>query len=583
MKKNFQNLTIGLVIALSTANLNVQACTNFMVTKGASKDGSTMVTYAADAHTFYGELYYRPAAIHPPGAMMDVINWEDGKKLGSIRQVERTYSVVGNINEHQLAISETTFGGRSELEDTTGIMDYGSLIYITLQRAKNAREAIQVMHQLMSEYGYYSSGESLSICDPNEIWYMELIGKGQRILDARGNVDNRKWSKGAVWVALRVPDGYISGHANQARITTFPIADGRTSLTSRDIAKLTTTPTVECIYSHDVVSYATELNLFKGKHEEFSFTDIYAPLDFGAARFCEARVWSGFMKANRIEMAKYEDYARGENLKNRMPLWIKADRLLGLQDVFDMMRDHYQGTSMDMTKDVGAGPFELPYRWRPMRWDLDGQKFIHERAISTQQTAFSFVAQCKSWMPNPVGGVLWFGVDDTYSTCYVPIYCGINEIPNCFKEGNGDMLTYSPTSAFWLFNLVSNFAYLRYKDMIVDIQKVQRELESGFIQRVAENDRAWERETDHALLVREATRFSVAQSQFMFNRWKRLQEFLLVKYIDGNIKKEKDGKFENNGISPKLPANPLHPRYPDWFYQEIVIKAGDNLKYIEHK
>jgi len=575
MKKLFPHLTIGLTVALTTANLNVQACTNFLITKGATKDGSTMISYSADSHTLYGELYYRPAATYPAGTMVDVYEWDTGKKLGAIRQAQQTYSVIGNINEHQLAIGETTFTGLDELQDTTGIVDYGTLIYFTLQRAKTAREAIQIMHQLVTEYGYYSTGESFSICDPNEVWIMELIGKGKKVVDAKGNVDTKKSSKGAVWVALRIPDGYISGHANQARITTFPIANGKTSITSKDIAKLTTTPTIECVYAQDVVSYATDLGLFKGKHDEFSFSDIYNPLTFSGARACEARVWSGFMKANKIETAKYESYARGENFKNRMPLWIKADRLLTLQDVMDFMRDHYQGTSMDMTKDPGAGPFDCPYRWRPMSWELNGQKYLHERAISTQQTGFSFIAQCKSWMPNPVGGIIWFGVDDTYSTCYAPIYCGVNEIPNCFKEGNGNMITYSPTSAFWLFNAVTNFAYLRYKDMIVDIQNVQRELESEFIGKVRENDQAWEKVTDHALLVKEATRFSLAQSQYMFNRWKRLQEYLLVKYIDGNIKKEKDGKFENNGYNPNQPTQ---PPLPDFWKKIIVEDNGDILR-----
>ncbi|MCL2683188.1 MAG: C69 family dipeptidase [Bacteroidales bacterium] len=591
MRKTFKNLTIGLIIALSTANLTVQACTNFMITKGASKDGSTMITYAADAHTFYGELYYRPAATHAPGTMLEILDWYDNKPMGFVKQPAQTYSVVGNINEHQLAISETTFGGRPELRDTTGILDYFNTIYLTLQRAKTAREAIRIMHELWTEYGYYRTGESFSISDPNEVWYMELIGKGVKIRDARGNIDPRRNSHGPVWVAKRVPDGYISGHANHARITTFPIANPRarvvTSITCRDINRLERTPSIEVVYSHDVVTYAQGIGIFdaRGKHEDFSFSDVYAPLDFGAARFCEARVWSGFMKANRAEMAKYEDYARGDNLKNRMPLWIKPDRKLGLEDAIDMMRDHYQGTSMDMTKDPGAGPWEKPYRWRPMRWDLNGENYLHERAISTQQTAFSFVAQSRGWMPDPVGGILWFGVDDTYTTCYVPIYCGINEIPDCFKVGNGDMVTYSPTSAFWLFNLVSNFAYLRYKDMIVDIKEVQNELESGFIKKVAENDAMWKNETDHSRLVREATRFSLAQSQHMFNQWKRLQEYLLVKYIDGNIKREviKDGKrvFEVEPYPPyNIPVAPLHPRYPDWFYQEIVDKAGENLRYL---
>ena len=586
MKKITQTLAIGLILVLSTANLNVQACTSFLITKSASADGSTMITYAADAAWFYGTLRFHPAAIHPPGTRLDVHNWHNHKLHGSIPQVEQTFSVVGNINQHQVVISETTFGGRSELQDTTGIIDYGSLKYIALQRSRTAREAIQVISYLLGTYGYYSTGESFSIGDPNEVWIMELIGKGKPILDARGNVDTRRWTRGAVWVAKRVPDGYISGHANHARITTFPVANPRarvvTSITCRDIARLTTTPSIEVVYAHDVVDYARGINIFNGTHEEFSFSDVYAPLDFGAMRFCEARVWSGFRKANRSGiMDQYEDYALGKNPKNRMPLWIKPDRLLSLQDAIDMMRDHYQGTSMDMTKDPGMGSWELPYRWRPMVWDLDGQKYIHERAISTQQTGFSFVAQCRSWMPNPVGGILWFGVDDTYTTCYVPIYCGVNQVPNCFKEGNGDMLTYSPTSAFWLFNLVSNFAYLRYKDMIVDIQKVQSELESGFMRKVQENDKIWKNITDNALLVQEATRFSLAQGQYMFDRWKRLQEFLLVKYVDGNIKKEKNGVFQNNGIDPKMPADPLHPRYPDWFYQQIVDKAGDNLRYIE--
>ncbi len=580
MKKISRNLMMGLLLALSVANVDVQACTNFLITKGASKDGSTMVTYAADSHTLYGELYFRPAAIYPAGTMVDVYEWDTGKKLGTMKQAEQTYSVVGNMNEFQLAISETTYGGRDELVDTAGIIDYGTLIYTTLQRAKTAREAIKVISELLSEYGYASSGESLSISDPNEVWILELIGKGQRVLNSKGAVDTKKWTKGAVWVALRIPDGYISGHANQARITTFPKADGKTSITSKDLSKVNL-PDITCVYSYDVVDYATNIGLFKGKHEEFSFSDTYAPLTFSAARGCEARVWAGFMRVNPIEMKKYETYARGADLTNRMPLWIAPDHLLTVQDVMGLMRDHYEGTSLDMTQDVGAGPFTCPYRWRPMSWEYNGEQYIHERATSTQQTGFSFVTQSKSYMPNPVGGVIWFGVDDTYSTCYAPIYCGVNQIPNCFKEGNGDMLTYSPTSAFWLFNLVTNFAYSRYSDMIKDIQKVQSELENNFVQRVEENDKAWRNETDHARLVQEATRFSMAQSQYMFNRWKRLSEYLLVKYIDGNIKKEKDGRFENNGFSPKQPAFPLQPKYPDWFYKQIVEQTGTNLKVVE--
>ena len=558
----------------------VQACTNFMVTKKASKDGSTFITYAADSHTLYGELYHYPADKYPEGSMLDIIEWDSGKKKGQIKQVAVTYSVVGNMNEHQLAISETTFGGRKELVDTTGIMDYGSLIYITLQRAKNAREAIKIMAELVADYGYCSSGESFSIADGEEVWIMEMVGKGIKIVDKNGKIDPKRNSNTAVWVAMRIPDGYISGHANHARITTFPKEDGKKSISSKNLGKIFN-PNIEVVYSADVISYAREIGIFNGKDDEFSFSDTYAPLDFGAARFCEARVWSGFMKANPAEMAKYEDYARGENLKNRMPLWIKANRLLGIEDVFDMMRDHYQGTSMDMTKDKGAGPFECPYRWRPMSWDLNGVDYIHERAISTQQTGFSFVAQCRTKYPAPIGGVLWFGVDDTYSTCYVPIFCGITRIPNCFKVGNGDMLTYSPTAAFWLFNKVTNFAYLRYKDMIVDIKKVQKELESKFIAQVDELSKRFadEYNKDAEKGIAAINDFSNKAASETFNRWRELSEFLLVKYIDGNIKKQtEDGKFMYDKGDKPLPVFPHQPRYPDWYYQMIIDDTKGNVK-----
>ena len=287
--------------------------------------------------------------------MLDIYEWDSGRKLGQIKQASVTYNVVGNINEHQVAISETTYGGLDYLKDKRGIIDYGSLIYITLQRAKTAREAIKIMSELVAEYGYCSGGESFSISDANEAWIMEMIGKGKPILDKKGAVDNKAWTLSSVWVALRVPDGYVSGHANQARITTFPLANGKTSITTKDIAKIFN-PNVEVVYTPDVISYAKAIGLYDGKDADFSFSDIYAPVDFGGARFCESRVWSGFMKINPDEMAKYEDYARGDNLKNRMPLWIKPNRKLDVKDVFAMMRDHFQGTSMDMTKDVGAGP-----------------------------------------------------------------------------------------------------------------------------------------------------------------------------------------------------------------------------------
>lgn len=557
----------------------VLACTNFLVTKGASKDGSCFISYAADSHVLYGELYYYPAATYPAGTMMDVVEWDSGKKLGKIAQALQTYSVIGNINEHQLAIAETTFGGREELVDKRGIIDYGSLIYITLQRAKNAREAIRTFYELTKEYGYCSGGESFSIADANEVWILEMVGKGKQMLDKKGNVDTKNWTLSPVWVARRIPDGYVSGHANQARITTFPLENGKTSISTKNIAKIMN-PEVEVIYSSDVISYARAIGLFNGKDAEFSFSDIYNPLDFGGARFCEARVWAGFMHWNKELMAEYEDYARGENLTHRMPLWIKPAEKIGIEEMFSVMRDHYEGTSMDMTKDVGAGPFECPYRWRPMTWSYDGKDYIHERATSTQQTGFSFIAQCRGRFPNPVGGILWFGVDDSYSSCYVPIFCGCTQVPLYFKVGNGDLMTYSPTSAFWLFNQVSNFAYLRYNAMIKDIQKVQSELETNFIRLVKEQsgELADKYVADKKNGIDELNKFSNNQAGIMFNRWKALSQYLLVKYMDGNVKKEKGGRFMNNGNNEHIPASPEHPLYPEWYYKAIIQDAGQNLQ-----
>ncbi len=434
------------------------ACTNFLITKGASKDGSVMITYAADSHVLYGELYYWPSKNWPAGTMVDVYEWDTGRFMGKIPQVSHTYSVVGNMNQHQLSIGETTYGGRPELFDSTQVIDYGSLIYLTLQRAKNAREAIKSFSQLISDYGYASEGESFSIADANEAWILELIGKGPG-------------KKGAVWVARRIPDGYISGHANHPRITTFPLADGVRSITSKDLSKINN-PEVETVYAYDVIDLARSYGWFNGKDADFSFSDTYAPLDFGGARFCEARVWAGFNTVNS-KMGQYLDYAMGENLSNRMPLWIKPDNKIGVKEVINMMRNYYQDTPMDMTKDIGAGPYGCTVRWRPMEWKVDNQTYFFERAISTQQTGFSFVAQSRSWLPDPVGGILWFGVDDTYYTVYSPIYCGITRVPESFAVGNGDIMNFSETSGFWIFNQVTNFAYTRTSLLINDLQNKQ--------------------------------------------------------------------------------------------------------------
>lgn len=581
MKRIFQKLLFATGFAALCVGSGY-ACTNFLITKGASKDGSTMISYAADSHVLYGELYYMPAADYPEGAMVDIYEWDTGRKLGQIKQARHTYSVVGNMNEYQLSIGETTFGGLEQLVDTTAIIDYGSLIYTTLQRAKTAREAIKVMDELVRTYGYASAGESFSICDPDEVWILEMVGKGQKILGKDGKPDAKRNSKGAVWVAYRIPDGYISGHANQARITKIKPADGKTSITNKDLAKKYNLASVECIYSADVVDYAKGIGLYNGKFEDFSFSDTYCPLTFSGMRGCEARVWAGFMKANPAEAAQYEDYARGENPNHRMPLWIKPNRKLTLNDMFSFMRDHYEGTSMDMSKDLGAGPYACPYRWRPMGFEVDGKSYIHERATSTQQTGFSFIAQSRGWLPRQIGGILWFGVDDTYSTCYAPMYCGITEIPLCFRVGNGNMAEYSPTSAFWLFNLVTNFAYSRYSDMIVDIQKVQSALENGFQQEVAHNDEQMKNETDAKKLVAFANRFSNAQADYMFNAWKKLSEYLLVKYIDGNVKKtDANGNFKTTPYGKDRIEFPEQPPYPEFWYKKIVEDCGENIKEVK--
>ncbi len=582
MKKLFLTLTVTLMIFITSP---LSACTNFIVTKGASADGSTMVTYAADAHTLYGELYYRPAGTYALGTMMDVVEWDTGILKGQIPQAPETYSVVGNINEYQLAISETTFGGRGELEKPNGIIDYGSLIYITLQRAKSAREAIKVLDELLNNYGYCSSGESFSIIDPNEAWIFELIGKGEEMKDSKGKT-LKGWSKGAVWVARRIPDGYISGHANQARITTFPLRDGIKSITNKEMAKIFN-PEIETVYSHDVISFAKLKGYYKATapDAEFSFCDAYAPLDFSAARYCEARVWMGFYRCSPTQMAKYEDYARGDNLKNRMPLWIKPEQKLTVLNVMELMRDHYEGSSMDMTKDLGAGPFACPYRWRPMTWELNGKQYLHERATATQQTGFSFVAQCRAGLPDKFGGILWFGVDDAASSCYMPMFCGITDIPEQLRVGNGSMVDYSPTAAFWIFTKVSNFAYSRYGDMIVHIKKRQHDFEQKFVEEIKKMEKSIvQLFNDNPQGAQdELNKYSKKVAYDVCKAWDELFTYLLVKYNDGNVKEEENGKFKKtDGVVPHA-VSPSHPKYPDRWYQMIIDDCGNNIEYKETK
>ena len=577
MKKVF----ILIAALLFTAGFQAMACTNFIITKGASKDGSVMVSYAADSHTLYGELYYRPAADYPLGSVMDVVEWDTGKLLGQIPQVAHTYSVVGNMNEYQLCIGETTFGGREELWETPGMIDYGSLIYITLQRAKNAREAIKVLNFLIESYGYCSEGESFSIIDPNEAWIFEIIGKGSEMRDSKGKLV-KGWSNGAVWVARRIPDGYISGHANQSRITTFPLRDGKTSITNKDIDKMIFNPEIETVYAADVISFAKLKGYYdpKAPDADFSFCDAYAPLDFGTARGCEARVWAGFYRCNPELMAQYEDYARGDNLKHRFPLWIKPSQKLDVTDVMQLMRDHYEGTSMDMTQDIGAGPFACPYRWRPMNWEYNGKNYIHERATATQQTGFSFVAQARSWLPDKFGGIFWFGVDDAASSCYIPMFCGITKIPEAVREGNGSMVDYSPTAAYWIFTKVSQFVYTRYSDMIKHVNEQQQKYEFGAVKNIREmeNDMVKLFKDDPAKAQNRINEISNRCTQEVCNAWNHLFEYLLVKYNDGNVKKEKNGKFAKTDTKVPQCEFPEQPKYPEKWYKIIVEDCGKNIQ-----
>ncbi len=576
MKKAIRVLGFGLTLTLSTLTVNTYSCTNFLVTKGASVDGSTMITYAADSHVLYGELYHWPAATYSAGTMLKVYEWDTGKFLGEIPQALETYNVVGNMNEHQVSIGETTYGGRSELVDTTGIVDYGSLIYIALQRSKSAREAIKIMAELMANHGYYSSGESFSVADANEVWIFELIGKGTDMKVDKKTKKSYNANKGAVWVARLIPDGYISGHANQARITTFPLEDGKTSISSKNLDKIFD-QNITTVYAHDVISFARSKGYFTGEDKDFSFSDTYAPLDFGAARFCEVRVWSFFKDVNK-DMWNYFEYAKGHDLQNRMPLWIKPEQKISAQDLMNFMRDHLEGTELDMSKDPGAGPHALPYRWRPLTWKYEDKTYVNERATATQQTGFSFVSQMRSWLPNPIGGIFWFGVDDAATSVYTPIYCGITEIPETFAVGNGNMLTYSPTSAFWAFNKVSNFAYLRYDVMSADVRKVQKELEDHYKLMTPVIDNAanelYKSNPNEAITF--LTKYSVNTANDLTVRWQKLFEYLLVKFMDGNIKQEENGKFKYNEYNA-APASPKNPQYPDWWKKNVIDATGDKL------
>ena len=576
---------------LFAAGNRSEACTNVIVTRGASADGSCLVSYAADSHWLYGELYFKPQADWATGSKLKVYDWDSGKYLGEIEQVQHTYKTIGNMNEHQLIIAETTFGGRHGLNNPDAIMDYGSLIYITLQRARTAREAIRLMDELTQKYGYYSEGESFSIADKEEAWIMEMVGKGAE--------------KGSVWVARRIPDGYVSGHANQSRITTFPLDDPD-----------------NCLYSKDVISFARKMGWFDGKDEEFSFRDAYCPLDFGGLRGCEARVWSAFNILGKgkfvyenagslVEKDSYDyvDYAMGHNPANNMPLWIKPAGKVSVKDVADVMRDHYEGTPMDMTQDIGAGGNALPYRWRPMGFTYDGKEYTNERAIATQQTAFWFVGQSRGNYPDVLGGIIWFGTDDAATSYVTPIYTNSEIVPECFREGNGDMLTYSSTSSFWLNNRVANACYKMYNYMAPFVREhIDRFENSQISEGVPQTDaKALELYNDIAekemkkqsrknpdydpmtdtgdafLQVKQyLTSYSVSTADAIFSAWKKMEETLLVKFIDGNVKAQnEDGTFVHSPESESIPDGLTQPGYTEYWKEAVAHFHGDVVKKVE--
>ena len=543
-----------------------EACTNIIVTPGASADGSSMVSYAADSHTLYGELYFSPAARFNAGSRLAIREWDTNRPLGDIAQAGSTYQTVGNMNEHQLVIAETTWGGREELYDGSAVMDYGSLIYVTLQRARTAREAIETIVELANTYGYASSGETFSIADTEEAWIMDLVGKGP------GN-------KGIVWVARRIPDGYICAHANQARITTFPLDDPE-----------------NCLYAPDVISFARQMGWFDGNDEDFSFRDAYNPLNFGGARGCEARAWSAFnilcdgvftYEQDGREVSRpagdWLDYAMGYDLDGQMPLFVKPSRKLTMKDVADVMRDHFEGTPMDMTLDIGAGGNALPYRWRPMDFEWEGKTYTNERAIATQQTGFWFVAQSRGYLPDEVGALLWFGCDDAATSYLTPVYVSTLEIPECLRVGNGDMLHYSPTSQFWMCNRVANACYKMYDQMAPVARKAADEFE---LSQMNEHVPAMDAEAAELIgrgRVKKArkllTEYTVGTAQAQFGNWTALEELLLVKFIDGNVKAQaKDGSFLHSEYSEGIPEGLTQPGYTDRWKAAVVRDNGETLE-----
>ncbi len=535
----FRALTLA---ALCTVCTRIPACTNLIVARGASADGSVMITYSADDYGSYGYLHHYPAADHPAGAMRDLYDYETSNYLGSIPEAAHTYGVIGQVNEHRLAIMETTFGGREELVDTTGLLDYGSLMYVTLQRARTAREAISVWTQLMDTYGYRSEGESITLADPEEVWVMELIGKGPGV-------------KGAVWVARRVPDGCVTGHANQARITRFP-------LDKPD----------ECLYSKDVITFARKRGYFKGRDADFSFRDAYAPNDFSARRICEARVWAFF---NRVAdgMDRYLPYALGTDADaEEMPWCVKPAKPVTLRQLKHAMRDHYEGTPMAMTSDLGAGPYEAPYRPTPLFFDVDGRRYFNERPISTQQTAVTYIAQLRSQLPEHIGAVLWVGFDDANMVPYAPVYATATLCPQPYAERTAGPFTFSLHSAYWLQNALSNFVYPRYSQLFPTLEQARDALDDQFesLQAKIEAEAA-AMSRDEA--IAHLTAYTERSAALMMNTWRDLFAHLIVRYNDMTVKPMTDGQYDRTAGGDHVPVQ--RPGYPEAYRRAIVSQTGD--------
>ncbi len=528
-------------------SITAMACTNLIAGKKATTDGSVLCTYSADDYGMFINLCHFPAGKHAPGTMRQVYNWDSGKYQGEIPEAPETYNVIGNINEYQVTIGETTFGGREELTDTTSILDYGSLIYIALQRSKTAREAIKVMTTLVEKYGFCSGGESFTICDPNEAWIMEMVGKGTG-------------GKGAIWVALRIPDEAICAHANQSRIRKFNMKDKK-----------------NVMYSKDVIKFAREKGWFSGKDEDFDFANAYGPADFGGRRFCDARVFSFFRKFDK-DFDRYLPWVLGKDENAEpMPLWIIPDHKISVEEMKECMRDHYEGTALSLDKDMGGGIWEMPYRPTPLVYEVDGKKYFNERPISTQQSAFTYVAQMRSWLPREIGGILWFANDDGNMVPFTPVYCGNTVQPECYNTEGVDGLTFSDKNAYWVCNWVSNMVYPRYSQMFPSLKAVRDSLDNSYMkhQKAVEEKALALYAQSPRKAVEYLNEYSNAKAQQMLERWKQLATYLIVKYNDMTIKPEKDGKFLRT--STGLGARVQRPGFPASFAKQLVKQTGERF------